>query len=259
MSEYEILLAARSAERLTVKTVFEHLFQDFHELHGDRFGEDDATILGGLAYFNEKPVTVIGQWREKKPPLAAQSRYGMPLPAGYRKAARLMKQAEKFKRPILLFIDTPGAFPGIAAEHQTQALAIAENLALMSQLKVPIIATVLGEGGSGGALALGVCDYLLMLKNTVYSVVSPEACATILWKDERQAPKACEALKLTAEALYHLDICDNIISEGEKPLETLIQLNKALDQALAQLLTLTPGQLVKNRYDKYRKVGVQHV
>lgn len=224
----------------------------FFYCSGDRLAADDKTIIGGFGKLDRYLVTMIGINRTKDE-TAASYRYGMPMPSGYRKAYRLMKQAEKFNRPIITFIDTPGAFPGVEAEKTTQAIAIAENIALMSQIEVPIISIILGEGGSGGALALGVCDRLYMLEHSIYSIISPEACATILWKDKSRVNEAAEALKFTPKDLHEFGICDEIIKE-EVPFNTKTLKEKLLED-IKRLKRLDSRTLVKERYQKYREVG----
>lgn len=204
------VIMVRTAGRFTGKDIISNSFRDFIELHGDRYYGDDAAIIGGLAWLGDRAVTVIAHNKSDK-----EANYGMPLPEGYRKSLRLMQQAEKFGRPIVNIIDTPGAYPGIEAEERGQAEAIARNLFIMSGLKVPIISLVIGEGGSGGALALSVANKLFMLDNAIFSVVSPEGCASILWKDKSLAAKAAMHLKLTAADLYSMGVIDGIIIEKE--------------------------------------------
>lgn len=252
MDAYENLTLARAKTKPTAKEIIDNLCSEFFYCSGDRLGADDKTIVGGVGRLDKYPVTIIGINRTKDD-TAKIFRYGMPMPSGYRKAYRLMKQAEKFNRPIITLIDTPGAFPGIEAEQTTQGIAIAENIALMSQLKVPIISVILGEGGSGGALALGVCDRLYMLENSIYSIISPEACATILWKDKSRVKEAAEALKFTPNDLYQFGICDEILKE-EVPFDTGVLKTKLLVD-LKALRRLDNKMLTKERYQKYRKVG----
>jgi len=236
------------------------LFTDFLELHGDRRFADDLAIVGGFAFFNGDPVVVIGQQKGRTTQENIERNFGMPHPEGYRKALRLMKLAEKFNRPVFTFIDTPGAYPGIGAEERGQAEAIAENLKEMSQLAVPIIVIVIGEGGSGGALAISLGDRILMLENAIYSVISPEGCAAILFRDASKAPEAAEFLKLTANDLYKLGIIDEIIPEPlggahRDYVATAENISKCLKQHLSQLKTIPKKDLVELRYQKFRKIG----
>ena len=203
----------RNTNRFGGEDVLHGITDDFYELHGDRYYGDDNAIVGGLASIGGRHVTIIAQSKGKNSRERVSCNYGMPLPEGYRKALRLMKQANKFGRPIVNIIDTPGAYPGIEAEARGQAEAIAQNLYCMSSLKVPIIAIIIGEGGSGGALAMSVANKIIMLQNAIFSVVSPEGCASILWKDRKLAPKAAENLKITAHDLFALGIVDEIVEE----------------------------------------------
>ena len=236
------------------------LCREFLELHGDRVFGDDRAIVGGFARFNGRSVMVIGHQKGKTLKDRMQRNFGMPNPEGYRKAIRLMKLAEKFRRPILTFIDTPGAYPGIGAEERGQAEAIAHNLLVMSRLAVPIVSVVIGEGGSGGALALGVADRVLMLEHAVYSVISPEGCAAILWDDPGKAPDAAAALKLTAKDLLELGVIDEVIPEPmggahRDPSAMAERLAKALSAHLGQLAELSGEEILARRDMKYRKMG----
>lgn len=236
------------------------LFTDFLELHGDRNYGDDEAIIGGIAQFDGKPITVIGHQRGKDTKDNIRRNFGMPHPEGYRKALRLMKQAEKFHRPIICFIDTKGAFPGKAAEERGQSEAIARNLFEMAGLKVPVICIVIGEGGSGGALALGVGDRIHMLENSTYSVISPEGAAALLWKDAAQAQRAAETMKITAPDLHSLGVIDEIIPEAMGGAHRNLSLQaesirSVLKKSLAELEQLTPVELVNQRYAKYKKIG----
>ena len=251
---------ARHPQRPSTLDYIGEIFRDFLEFHGDRSFGDDRAIVGGFARFNDRSVMVIGHQKGKTLKERMQRNFGMPNPEGYRKALRLMKMAEKFGRPIVTFIDTPGAYPGIGAEERGQAEAIARNLYAMSRLSVPIISIVIGEGGSGGALALGVSDRILMLEHGVYSVISPEGCAAILWDDPAKVPDAAAALKLTAKDLLDLGVIDDIIPEPlggahrePKALCTLV--GKALTNQLFDLAETTPEQLLARRDEKYRKMG----
>jgi acetyl-CoA carboxylase, carboxyl transferase, alpha subunit len=252
---------ARNPERITAKSYISELFPDFLELHGDRYYGDDAAIIGGIATLDGMPVTVIGQEKGSTTNEKIKRNFGMPHPEGYRKALRLMKQAEKFGRPVICFVDTQGAYPGIGAEERGQAMAIAENLLQMSQLRVPIISIIIGEGGSGGALALAVADRVYMLENAIYSVLSPEGFATILWKDVRKAPEAAELMKLSAKELHEFGIIDDVISEPEagvqvNPRMVYRLLSRQFSQDLSELQSLSVDDLLAKRYDKFRKMGV---
>src|SRR5918997_209569 len=213
LSAIERVRIARHPERPYVLVLIEHLFDDFVEVHGDRRYAEDPALICGFAKYHGKAVTVIGQQKGRDTKQRRFRNFGMPKPEGYRKALRLMKLADKFNRPILTFVDTPGAYPGIDAEERGQAEAIAKNLLVMAKLKVPIIVTIVGEGGSGGALAIGVGDAVLMLENAIYSVISPEGCAAILWKDSNQSSLAAESLKLTAVNLHELGVVDRVVAE----------------------------------------------
>src|SRR5690554_6823799 len=213
LDSWQIARMARHPQRPYTLDYVEHLFTEFEELHGDRHFSDDAALVGGIARFNDKPVMVIGHQKGREVREKVRRNFGMPRPEGYRKACRLMEMAERFKLPILTFIDTPGAYPGIDAEERGQSEAIAWNLRVMSRLKTPIISTVVGEGGSGGALAIGVCDRLNMLQYATYAVISPEGCASILWRTADKAPEAAEAMGVTAERLKDLGIVDEVIKE----------------------------------------------
>src|SRR6476469_1361055 len=212
---FDRVLLARHADRPYTLDLIERLFEDFVELHGDKRFAEDPAIVCGMARFHGLPVIVVGHQKGRDTKQRSYRNFGMPKPEGYRKALRVMKLGEKFGRPIFTFIDTPGAYPGIDAEERGQAEAIAYNLREMAKIKVPIIVTVIGEGGSGGALAIGVGDQVMMLENSIYSVISPEGCAAILWKDSSRAPDAAEGLKLTAAELKSFDIIDEIIPEPQ--------------------------------------------
>lgn len=260
MEPWDRVQVARHAERPTTLDYIAHIFEDFIELHGDRTFKDDAAIVGGIASFNGQPVTIIGHQRGKTTKENIRRNFGMPHPEGYRKALRLMKQAEKFNRPIICLIDTKGAYPGKAAEERGQSEAIARNLFEMAGLRVPIISVVIGEGGSGGALALGVANKILMLENSTYSVISPEGAASILWKDASYAKQAAEAMKITAPDLKQLDVIDGIVQEvaGGAHKDVLMQANflkQALELHLSELVKLTPDELIENRYSKFKNIG----
>lgn len=260
MKAWNRVQLARHPERPTTLDYVRLICDDFIELHGDRHGYDDAAIVGGIAMLNGQAVTVIGHQRGKDTKENIRRNFGMPHPEGYRKALRLMQQAVKFNRPIITFIDTKGAYPGRAAEERGQSEAIAKNLFEMAGMPVPIISIVIGEGGSGGALGIGVCDQLLMLENSTYSVISPEGAAALLWKDASLAEKAAESMQITAPDLLRLGIADGIISEviGGAHLDVSLQADKlksVLEQKLAQLTRLTPEQLIEKRTEKYHQIG----
>ena len=255
LTPWQISQLSRHPRRPYFLDYIRRLFTDFDELHGDRTFADDAAIVGGIARLDDSPVMVIGHQKGRSTKEKVRRNFGMPKPEGYRKALRLMEMAERFRLPILTFIDTPGAFPGIDAEERGQSEAIARNLMVMSKLKVPIIATVVGEGGAGGALAIGVCDHLQMLQYSTYSVISPEGCASILWRSADKAPEAAEAMGLTATRLHELGIVDEIIQE---PLggahrdhdQAALRVRDSLAKALAKLRELPLDQLVDRRYER---------
>ncbi|WP_153123958.1 acetyl-CoA carboxylase carboxyl transferase subunit alpha [Peribacillus tepidiphilus] len=260
LKPWERVQIARHPARPTTLDYISHLFTDFFECHGDRCFADDAAIVGGIAKFNGLPVTVIGHQRGKDTKENIRRNFGMPHPEGYRKALRLMKQAEKFNRPVICFIDTKGAYPGRAAEERGQSEAIAKNLFEMAGLKVPVISIVIGEGGSGGALALGVADKIHMLENSTYSVISPEGAATILWKDATLAKKAAESMRITALDLKELGVVDEVIPEvkggAHKDLkQQALLIEKTLKDTLKELLAKEEKQLIQDRYNKFRKIG----
>jgi acetyl-CoA carboxylase carboxyl transferase subunit alpha len=251
---------ARHLQRPSFLDYIAAFCQEFIELHGDRAFADDRAIVGGFARFSGRSVLVLGHQKGKTLKERMQRNFGMPNPEGYRKALRLMKLAEKFRRPILTFIDTPGAYPGIGAEERGQAEAIARNLREMSQLEVPIVSVVIGEGGSGGALALGVADQVLMLEHGIYSVISPEGCAAILWDDPAKAPDAAASLKMTASDLLELGVIDEVIPEPvggahRDPQAMAERLAKTLSARLAQFEAVAPADLVRKREAKYRRIG----
>ena len=227
------------------------MFDDFVELKGDGITGEDSAILGGIAFYHGLPVTVIGHKKGSSTEENIDCNFGMASPEGYRKAARLMKQAEKFNRPVITIVDTPGAYPGLMAEANGQANAIAENLALMSSLKVPIIAVITGEGSSGGALGIAVADRVFMLENAVYSILSPEGFASILWKDSKKADEAATLMKLTASELLNYGIIDGIIKEGTK---LIINMDEMISRELNELTKLKEETLLKNRYKKFREI-----
>jgi acetyl-CoA carboxylase carboxyl transferase subunit alpha len=260
MTPWQRTQLARHPQRPSTLDYISELTRGFLEFHGDRTFGDDRAIVGGFARFNDRTVMIIGHQKGKTLKERMQRNFGMPNPEGYRKALRLMKMAEKFNRPIITFIDTPGAYPGIGAEERGQAEAIARNLFVMSRLTVPILSVVIGEGGSGGALALGVSDRVMMLENSVYSVISPEGCAAILWDNPEKVPDAAAALKMTATDLLGLGVIDNIIPEPlggahRDPKAVCDFVGKALTNQLFDLMDLPTQQLLDNRDRKFRKMG----
>jgi acetyl-CoA carboxylase carboxyl transferase subunit alpha len=261
LSAFERVKLARHAERPYTLDFVERLFEDFVELRGDRRFADDPALVCGTARFDGLPVAIIGQQKGRDTKQRRYRNFGMPKPEGYRKALRIMKLAEKFNRPIFSFIDTPGAYPGIDAEERGQAEAIAFNLQQMARLRVPVLVTVIGEGGSGGALAIGVGDYVLMLENAVYSVITPEGCAAILWKDAAEAPRAAEQLRLTAEDLHRLGIVDHVVAEPPKGAQTSFDeaarlLGESLRESLSEALKLSTEERLARRYRKLRALGL---
>ena len=257
---YERVKSARSTKRPTTTALIAATFDGFVEMHGDRSFADDGAVVGGIALFDGRPVTVIGTERGTDLKDRVARNFGSAHPEGYRKALRLMEQAEKFGRPVVCLIDTSGAYCGIEAEERGQGQAIAQNLVAMAGLKVPVVSVVIGEGGSGGALALGVADRVWMLENAVYSVISPEGCASILYKDASKAAEAAEALRLTAHDLLDLGIVDDIVAEGDGTAQTVgSQLAACLRAALPQLEELSTDELLDRRYAKYRAMGVQTI
>lgn len=256
---WERIKLARNIDRPTASKLIKAIFPDFIELHGDRLFGDDAAIIGGLATFNDIPVTVIAEEKGTNTNDKLKHNFGMPHPEGYRKALRLMKQAEKFRRPIITIIDTPGAYPGLGAEERGQAGAIALNLKELMFLNTPVIVIILGEGGSGGALAIGVGDQILMFENAIYSILSPEGFASILFKDSSRAKEAAHLMKLTADELLKFGIIDEIILEDEglntNPEPGFENLKKSLKKHLNKLMNTPNTTLLKNRYAKFRKMG----
>ncbi|HZT37550.1 MAG TPA: acetyl-CoA carboxylase carboxyltransferase subunit alpha [Bryobacteraceae bacterium] len=257
---WERVQLARHPKRPHSLDYIQRLFSEFHELHGDRAFGDDPAVIGGIAYFDGRPVMVIAQQKGRDTKQKLYRNFGMPKPEGYRKAMRLMRLAAKFGRPIITFLDTPGAYPGIDAEERGQAEAIATNLREMSRLSVPVIAIVIGEGGSGGALALGIGNRVLIMENAIYSVISPESCAAIIYRDAAKAPQAAAALKLTAPDLLELRLVDGIIPEPpegahadhDKAAEFV---GAAIRSALGELANLSPAELIEERYNKFRQMG----
>ena len=239
------------------------LTEDYVELHGDRSFHDDPAIIGGMARFDAWEVLILGHQKGKNTKENLLRNFGMARPEGYRKATRLMRLASRFRRPILCFIDTAGAYPGKGAEERGQAEAIAKSLQVMSTLECPIVAVVIGEGGSGGALAIGVADRILMLEYSIYSVITPEGCASILWRDPAKVPEAATQLKLTAPDLVQLGICDEIIPEApggahRDTAVTAAKIRVALKRHLRELCAMSPAELVEHRYQKFRKMGAFH-
>jgi acetyl-CoA carboxylase carboxyl transferase alpha subunit len=256
MEAYKRVNLARKKNRPTGLDYIENIFTDFIELHGDRCFGDDPAIITGLGFLLDLPVTIIAQERGKNTKSKIKRNFGSPHPEGYRKALRQMKLAEKFNRPIVCFIDTSGAFCGIGAEERGQGHAIASNLNEMINLKVPIISIIIGEGGSGGALALGVADEVWMLENAIYSVISPEGCASILWKDASRSKEAANCLKLTAPDLLELEVIDKIISENHPDFNTVFRnLKSDLYQSITTQQIHSPEVLTENRYQRFRKYG----
>ncbi len=256
VNAYERVRAARDSKRPMGSFYIDHMVDDFVELHGDRRFGDDPAIVAGVGYLNHIPVTVIAMERGDTIEDRMKRHFGCPEPEGYRKALRLMKQAEKFRRPVLCFIGSSGAYCGIDAEERGQGLAIAENLYEMMGLKTPILSVIVGEGGSGGALALGVCDTTIMLENAIYSVISPEGCASILWKDSSKANIAAEHLKLTSYDLKQFGIIEKVIEEeGRSQREICSELKKFLLEEIHRLMQLTNNELLTKRYEKFRRIG----
>jgi len=261
LSPWQRVQVARHPLRPYMLDYVRYFIDDFLELHGDRLFSDDRAMVTGFGKFKKQNVCVIGQQKGRDTKENLMRSFGSAHPEGYRKAMRVMRLAEKFDLPIISFIDTPGAYPGIGAEERGQAEAIAHNLMEMSSLTVPIVVVVIGEGGSGGALGIGAGDRILMLENAYYSVISPEGCAAILWKDSARAADAAGALKLTAEDLLELGVIDQIVPEplggAHRDFETTAhEIVKAIDQAIKSLRTLTKKELLDRRYNKYRKLGV---
>ena len=261
MEAWDRVQVARHPHRPTTLDYIARIFEDFIQLHGDRNYGDDEAIVGGIASFDSKPITVIGHQRGKDTKENVRRNFGMPHPEGYRKALRLMKQAEKFNRPIICFIDTKGAYPGKAAEERGQSEAIARNLVEMAGLSVPVISIVIGEGGSGGALALGVANHIHMLEHSTYSVISPEGAASILWKDSSLSKQAAEAMKITAPDLKEIGIIDEIIPEilggAHRNLEKqAVFIGDTIRTSLKELTLLNQEEVIAQRYEKFREIGI---
>ncbi|GAB2024026.1 acetyl-CoA carboxylase carboxyl transferase subunit alpha [Lactovum odontotermitis] len=250
MSEIaEIISKARAADRISMREIAAEIFDNFIELHGDRQFTDDESVVGGIASFDGQPVTIIGIQKGHNLEENLATNFGQPSPNGYRKALRLMKQAEKFNRPIITFVNTAGAYPGIEAEERGQGEAIARNLYEMSDMTVPIVTVITGEGGSGGALALAVANSVLVLENAVYSVLSPEGFATILWKDGSRRDEAAELMKMTSDKLLEMKVVDGVIKEDN----LLENMTAAIRQELEKLKKLTQQELQEQRYQRFRK------
>ena len=261
LTAWQKVQIARHLNRPTTLDYINLLMKDFIELHGDRLYGDDRAIIGGFAKLDDKKLVVIGHQKGKSTEENIERNFGCAHPEGYRKARRIMKLAEKFSLPIISFVDTPGAYPGVGAEERGQALAIAENIQMMFEIKVPIIVVVIGEGGSGGALGIGVGDRILIMQYAYYSVISPEGCAAILWKDSKMAPRAAENLKLTADELLNLKIVDEIIPEPEGGAhrnyeKSARNVKKAILKNLEQVSSLDKKVLLTMRYQKYRRIGI---
>jgi acetyl-CoA carboxylase carboxyl transferase subunit alpha len=261
LTGWQITQLARHIDRPKASYYIQWMFENFIELHGDRNYGDDPAMICGLAKFSGRAVTIVAHQKGADAKEMAYRNFGMPHPEGYRKALRLMKLAEEFDKPILTMIDTPGAFPGVGAEERGQAEAIAKNLKMMVMLQTPIIAMVIGEGGSGGALAIGVGDRILMLEHSVYSVITPEGCAAILWKNgEKGKEVAAESLKLTASDLYRLGVIDEIVKEPlggahRDPRRMVETLKEAVERNLRELAKMNMEELLNSRYEKFRKMG----
>lgn len=249
-----IIKEARNQARLTALDFAKEIFDDFIELHGDRSFRDDGAVVGGIGKLNNQAVTVVGIQKGRNLQDNLRRNFGQPHPEGYRKALRLMKQAEKFGRPVITFINTAGAYPGVGAEERGQGEAIARNLMEMSNLKVPILAIIIGEAGSGGALALAVADKVWMLENSMYAVLSPEGFASILWKDGSRAMEAAELMKITSHELLHMEVIDKVIPERGFSKQELIQVIKQeISTELTELSSLSLDELVEKRYQRFRK------
>ena len=260
LTPWQKTLVARHPARPYTLDYINALFTEFAELHGDRRFGDDPALVCGFAFYKERPVAVIGHQKGRDTKQKIYRNFGMPKPEGYRKALRIMKLAEKFARPIITFVDTPGAYPGLDAEERGQAEAIAYNLREMASLKVPIIVNVTGEGGSGGALAIAVGDRINMLEHAVYSVITPEGCAAILWRDSARAPEAAEAMKITATDLASFGLVDVVVPEpaggAQTDPESLFRsLDEVIESQLRELSALPPEAIVTGRYEKFRRMG----
>ncbi len=260
LSAWQTALVARHPQRPYTMDYVREIFTDFHELHGDRMYADDQSIVGGLARFNGVPCMVLGHQKGRDTKERTARNFGMPRPEGYRKALRLMRLAEKFRLPVFTFVDTPGAYPGIGAEERGQSEAIGRNIFSMAELKVPVITTIIGEGGSGGALAIAVANTVLMLQYSTYSVISPEGCASILWRSQDKAPDAAQALAITADRLKKLGLIDRVVNEPvggahRDPTVMARLLRRALSDALRQLTGLSAEELVEHRLKRLLAYG----
>lgn len=255
MEAYKRVAAARARGRATAMNYIENLFTDFVELHGDRYYGDDRAVVAGIARLHGRPVTVIGLEKGRSTKEKIARNFGSANPEGYRKALRQMKLAEKFGRPVICFVDTAGAFCGIEAEERGQGRAIADNLISMMALRVPVLSILVGEGGSGGALALAVADEVWMLENAIYSVISPEGCASILWKDSSRTREACECLKLTARDLLGFGIIERVIPEPEDFDTIYAGLGAQISETLGRLSALSADELLERRYLRFRRIG----
>ncbi len=264
LDPHDKVYLARHKKRPKITEYVDAIFEDFFEQRGDDLGKEDQSIYGGIAMFHGRPVTVLGHKKGNNLTENLACNFGMPGPEGYRKALRIMKQAEKFGRPVITFIDTPGAYPGLEAEMFGQGTAIANNLAKMSDLKVPVIAVVTGEGSSGGALAIGVANTVLMLENSVYSILSPEGYASILWKDATRSDEACELMKLTAQDLLRFGVIDDIIPEPiggahQNPKVVFKTVDKYLKRELERYAKASPEETAKHRYKKFRNIDSNYM
>ncbi|CAM5425223.1 acetyl-CoA carboxylase carboxyltransferase subunit alpha [Eoetvoesiella caeni] len=260
LTPWQTALVARHPQRPYTLDYVREIFTDFHELHGDRMYADDLSIVGGMARFNGAPCMVIGHQKGRDTKERAMRNFGMPRPEGYRKALRLMRLAEKFGMPVFTFVDTPGAYPGVGAEERGQSEAIGHNLYAMAELKVPIISTIIGEGGSGGALAIAIGDVVMMLQYSTYAVISPEGCASILWRSADKAPVAAEALAITAPRLKELELIDRIVNEPvggahRDPVTMARQLGRALSDSLRQVSGMNAEQLIEHRLARLMSYG----
>lgn len=262
LSTWQVCQLSRHPQRPYTLDYVQHIFTEFDELHGDRHYADDESIVGGLARIDDQPVMVIGHQKGRDVKEKVRRNFGMPKPEGYRKACRLMELAERFNVPIMTFVDTPGAYPGIDAEERGQSEAIAHNLAVMSRLEVPIITTIIGEGGSGGALAIGVCDELLMLQYSTYAVISPEGCASILWRSSERAADAAQAMGITAERLHQLGLADKVLEEplggAHRDIEAMTSTVKSnLLDVLSKMQEMPREELLERRYQRYMSYGIE--
>ncbi|NYT63162.1 acetyl-CoA carboxylase carboxyltransferase subunit alpha [Alcaligenaceae bacterium] len=260
LTPWQTALVARHPQRPYTMDYVREIFTDYHELHGDRMYADDQAIIGGLARFHGTPCMIIGHQKGRDTKERAMRNFGMPRPEGYRKALRLMRLAEKFQLPVFTFVDTPGAYPGVGAEERGQSEAIGHNLYAMAELKVPIITTIIGEGGSGGALAIAIGDVVMMLQYSTYAVISPEGCASILWRSPEKASTAAEALAITAPRLKDLGLIDRIVNEPvggahRDPVVMARQLSRALSDSLRQLSGMNPEQLIEHRLQRLMSYG----